>query len=68
MHRTGVGTGGGSARGCTHLIHGRSRMTIDPRIPTMAGAEHVGFPPTRRSLFAPSAKKLCEVLGESHEG
>ena len=23
----------GSGGGCTHVMHGRSRMTIDPRIP-----------------------------------
>ena len=44
-------------------MHGRSRMTIDPRIP----AEHVGFSPTRQILLAPSAKRR-EVFGESHEG
>ena len=25
--------GGGMAGGCTYVTHGRSRMTIDPRIP-----------------------------------
>ena len=23
--------------GCTHVMHGRSRITIDPRIPTLPG-------------------------------
>ena len=30
-------------RGCTHVMHGRSRMTIDPRIPTMPGRSTSGF-------------------------
>ena len=47
------------------IIHGRSRMTIDPRI-YYAGTEHVGFSPTRQKLLAPSAKRR-EVLGELHE-
>ena len=29
--------------GCTHVMHGRSRMTIDPRIPTMPGRNTSGF-------------------------
>ena len=34
----------GGEGGDTLVVHGRSRMTIDPRIPTMPGrAEHVGF-------------------------
>ena len=41
-------------------MHGRSRMTIDPRIPTMQGR-------TRQTLLEPSAKRR-EVFGESHEG
>ena len=50
------------------IMHGRSRMTIDPCIPTYhAGTEHVGFSPTRQALFAPSEKRR-EVSGESHEG
>ena len=48
-------------------MNSRSRMTIDPRIPTNAGMEHVGFSPTRQISRAPSAKRR-EVLGESHEG
>ena len=49
------------------FMHGRSRMTIDPRIFTNAGREHVGFSPTKQTLLAPSAKRR-EVFGESHEG
>ena len=49
-------------------MHGRSRMTVDPRIPTNTGAEHVGFSPTRQTLLvAPSAKRR-DVSVESHEG
>ena len=29
--------------GCTQFLHGRSRMTIDPRIPTMLGRSSLGF-------------------------
>ena len=51
-----------------HAMHGRSRITRDPRIPTMPGAEPVRFSPTRRqALLAPGAKRR-EVVGESHEG
>ena len=32
--------GGG---GCTHVMHGRSRMIIDPRIPTLPGRSTSGF-------------------------
>ena len=38
-----------------------------PSHPYYAGTEHVGFSPTRQTLFAPSAK-TSEVFGESHEG
>ena len=49
-------------------MHGRSRVAIDPRIPTIyAGTEHVGFSATRQTMLAPSAKRR-EVFGESHEG
>ena len=32
-----VGVDRGEERWCTHVMHGRSRMTLDPRIPTMPG-------------------------------
>ena len=38
------------------IMHGRSRMTEDHRIPT-TGTEHVGFSPPRQALLAPSAKR-----------
>ena len=58
---------GGRGRGA-HFMHGRSGMTIwyRPSHPYNVGTEHVGFPPTRQALLAPSAKRR-EVLGESHE-
>ena len=31
------------ARGGTHVMHGRSRMAIDPRIPPMLGRSSPGF-------------------------
>ena len=73
MHRDSIedkiihplpGRGGGH----THVIHGRSRMTIDPRIPTMPGRNTSGFPsPERHCMHAPSVKRR-EVPGESYEG
>ena len=36
----GEGSGGG---GCTNVMHGRSRVTIDPRILTMPGRSMSGF-------------------------
>ena len=64
MIRGGIGGGGG----CTQFVHGRSRMTIDPRIPTMPGRRTSGFyQPDKHCLLAPSAKRR-EVFGESHAG
>ena len=37
-----------------------------PSHPYNAGAEHVGFSPTRQTLLAPSAKRR-EVFGESQK-
>ena len=48
-------------------MHGRSRMTIDPRNPYYAGMEHVRSSPAMQALLASSAKRR-ELLGESHEG
>ena len=52
--------------GGTHFVHGRSRMAPRSSHLYYAGAEHVGFSPTRQTLLAPSAKRR-EVFGESHE-
>ena len=50
------------------IVHGRSCMTIGPRMPTMPGRSASGFHgPGRQTLQAPSAKR-CGVLGESHGG
>ena len=55
----------GAAGGVYSIFaHGRSRMTIDPRIPN-ARTEHVGFSPTRQTFLAPRAKRR-EAFGESH--
>ena len=48
------------------VVHGHSH-DHRPSHPYYAGTEHVGFPPTRRTLLAPSAKRH-EAFGESHEG
>ena len=64
-----MGGGGGvlDRRGVLDPMHGRSRMTIDPRVPTNAGTELVGNPPTRKTLLAPSAKRLgMSMKGELH--
>ena len=66
----GRGKGGGGVLDRIYVLgfmHGHSRMTVDPRIPTNAGTEHVGFSPNRQTLLAPSAKRR-EMSGESHEG
>ena len=42
-HVAGGGRGGG-----TQFVHGRSRMTIDPSIPTMPGRSTSGFYPRGR--------------------
>ena len=49
--------GGG---GVLIIMHGRSPMTFEPRIPA-------GVSPTRQTSLALSAKRR-EVFGESHEG
>ena len=68
--------GGGGERGgggvldrrdVLDLMHGRSRMTIEPRIPTMPGRGMSGFHRPRQTLLAPSEWRR-EVEGESHEG
>ena len=46
------------------VMHGRSRMTIDPRIPNNARTEHVGGSPTRQTMLAPNAKRRKVFTGE----
>ena len=50
------------------VMHGSSRMTIDPRIPTMPGQSTSGFHRPGTELLAPPSAKRREVLGESHKG
>ena len=50
MRRRGGGgeRGGVGGWGCTQFAHGRSRLTIDPRIPIMPGWSTSGFHQPRR--------------------
>ena len=50
------GGGGKGEGGVLGIMHGRSRVTIDPRIPTMPGRSTSGFAPTRQTLLAPQAR------------
>ena len=51
---------------CTHFVHGRIGLTIDPRISTMPGWRASSF--HRSGIgYAPSSKRR-EVFGELHEG
>ena len=49
--------------GCTHVMHGRSRKTIDRRIPKMPGRSTSGFHrPEADTLLAPNFAKRREVV------
>ena len=68
----GGGGGGGGVRVCVLdrrdvliIMHGRSRMIIDRRIPTNAGTERVGFSPTRQTSLFTNREAKREVLSES---
>ena len=51
------------------IVHGRSRMTIHPRTPTMPGrSTRVFIDQVDIAFFVPSVKHRREVFGESHEG
>ena len=56
--------------GCTQFVHGHSRMTIDPRIPTMPGRSTSGFQqPGRHRLHHARSAVGCSVSrmkGELH--
>ena len=58
------------ARRCTHVMHGPSRMTIDPRIPTMPGRSTSGFHrPGRHCLHQARSAVRCSasrMKGELH--
>ena len=69
------GGGGGGVldrRNVLDLMLGRSRMTIDPRIPTMPGRSASGFHRPGRHLLAPSFAKrkvrcsASRLKGELH--
>ena len=67
----GEGEGGGWERGGgkgvgrggrTQFVHGRSRMTIDPRIPTMPGRSTSGFhQPGRHCLHQARSAVRCSA-------
>ena len=69
IYKAGGGGGGGvlDRRDVLDIMHGRSRMTIDPRIPGMPGRRARWVFTEYVDLLAPIAKRR-EVLGESHEG
>ena len=56
--------------GCTQVVHGRSRMTVDPRIPTMPGRSTLGFHQTgRHCLHQARSAVRCSasrMKGELH--
>ena len=62
---TGEGKGG-----CTQLVHGRSRMTIDPRIPALPGrSTSVFHQPGRHCLHQARSDVRCSasrMKGELH--
>ena len=55
---------------CTHVMHGRSRMTVDPRIPTIPGRSTSGFHrPGRHCLHQTRSAVRCwasRMNGELH--
>ena len=57
-------------RGCSQFVHGRSRMTIDPGIPTMPGRSTSGFhQPGRYCLHQARSSVRCSASrmnGELH--
>ena len=66
MHFSPVAGGGGG----TQFVHGRSRMTTDPRIPTMPGRSTSGFhQPGRHCLHQARSAMRCSTSrmnGELH--
>ena len=48
--------------GCAQFVHGRSRMTVDPRFPTMPGRSTSGFhQPGRRCLHQARSAVRCSA-------
>ena len=73
----GVGGPGGRGRGgvldrrdVLDIMHGRSRMTIDPRIPTMPGQSTSGFRQpgghSQHQVRSPVRYSASRVKGELH--
>ena len=65
-----IGERMGGVGECTQFVHGRSRMTIDPRIPTMPGRSMSGFhQPGRHCLHHARSAVRCSasrMKGELH--
>ena len=54
--------GGAGGGGGTQFVHGRSRMTIDPRIPTMPGRSTSGFhQPGKHCLHQAQSAVRCSA-------
>ena len=49
-------------------MHGRIRMTIDPRIPTVRGWSTSGFFADEADVARTKRDAPCKMFGESHEG
>ena len=62
--------GRGRGRGCTHVMHGRSCMTTDPRIPTMSGRDGEPRVEAEEPGITCSKKREAkrEVFGKSQGG
>ena len=58
----------GKVGGVLDIMHDLSRMTIDPRIPTMPGRSTSGFHRPGRCCLLHQSAKHREVFSESHEG
>ena len=67
---TGKRGGGKGVRECIQFVHGRSRMTVDPRILTMPGRSTSAFPlPGRHCLHQARSAVRCSasrMKGELH--
>ena len=66
----GKNIAGWEGGGCTQFVHGRSLMTINPRIPTMPGRSASGFhQPARHCLHQARSAVRCSatrMMGELH--
>ena len=66
--RGGVWGGVLDRRHVLDLMHGRSRMTIDPRIPKMPGRSMSGLHRPEADITCTKREAKREVSGESQEG